>query len=52
VALEYPSDGVRRITVILHESGIIISEHGVGIYRLKKLANFVRKKRVSEKSTS
>lgn len=44
VALEYPSYGVRRITVMLHRSGIITSRKRV--YRLMKLANLVRKKSV------
>lgn len=44
VALEYPSYGVRRITVMLHRSGIIANRKKV--YRLMKLANLVRKKSV------
>lgn len=44
VALEYPSYGVRRVTVMLRRRGIIISRKRV--YRLMKLANLVRKKSV------
>lgn len=44
VALEYPSYGVRRITVMLHRSGIAVNRKKV--YRLMKLANLVRKKSV------
>lgn len=44
VALEYPSYGVRRITVMLHRSGITANRKKV--YRLMKLANLVRKKSV------
>ena len=44
VALEYPSYGVRRITVMLHRSGITTNRKKV--YRLMKLANLVRKKSV------
>jgi transposase InsO family protein len=43
VALEYPSYGVRRITVMLHRSGIIANRKKV--YRLMKLVNLVRKKK-------
>lgn len=44
VALEYPSYGVRRITVMLHRRGITTSRKKV--YHLMKLANLVRKKSV------
>jgi putative transposase len=44
VALEYPSYGVRRITAMLHRSGIITNRKKV--YRFMKLANLVRKKSV------
>ena len=44
VALEYPSYGVRRITAMLHRSGIITNRKKV--YRLMKLANLVRKRSV------
>ncbi|MGH9953745.1 MAG: IS3 family transposase, partial [Nitrososphaeraceae archaeon] len=44
VALEYPSYGVRRITAMLHRSGITANRKKV--YRLLKLANLVRKRRV------
>jgi putative transposase len=44
VALEYPSYGVRRITVMLRRRGIAVSRKKV--YRLMKLANLVRKRSV------
>lgn len=44
VALEYPSYGVRRITAMLHRSGITANRKKV--YRLMKLANLVRKRSV------
>ena len=44
VALEYPSYGVRRITAMLHRSGITANRKKV--YRLLKLANLVRKRSV------
>jgi len=44
VALEYPSYGVRRVTVMLHRSGITANRKKV--YRLMKLANLVRKRSV------
>ncbi|MGC1133575.1 MAG: IS3 family transposase, partial [Nitrososphaeraceae archaeon] len=45
VALEYPSYGVRRITVMLHRSGITAANRKK-VYRLMKLANLVRKRSV------
>ncbi len=44
VALEYPSYGVRRITAMLHRSGITANRKKV--YRIMKLANLVRKRSV------
>jgi putative transposase len=44
VALEYPSYGVRRITAMLHRSGIAANRKKV--YRLMKLANLVKKRSV------
>jgi putative transposase len=44
VALEYPSYGVRRITAMLHRSGIAVNRKKV--YRLMKLASLVRKRSV------
>lgn len=44
VALEYPSYGVRRITAMLHRSGIIANRKRV--YRLMKHANLARKRSV------
>ena len=44
VALEYPSYGVRRITAMLHRSGITANSKKV--FSLMKLANLVRKRSV------
>ena len=44
MALEYPSYGVRRITAMLHRSGIAVNRKKV--YRVMKLANLVRKRSV------
>lgn len=45
MALEYPSYGVRRITAMLHRSGIA-AVNRKKVYRLMKLANLVRKRSV------
>jgi len=45
VALEYPSYGVRRITAMLHRSGITATNRK-NVYHLMKLANLVRKRSV------
>lgn len=44
VALEHPSYGVRRITAMLHRSGIHVSR--IKVYRIMKLANHTRKRSV------
>ena len=44
VALEYPSYGVRRITAMLHRSGITANRKR--LYRMMKIANLVRKRSV------